>query len=87
MGRVGLSRESFRITELGVNDIERWSFRMSVVEFREVLSEDVLPEALQRGVGRQRGSWEASMSRHALPYALLCSLPRQRSARRFFRTV
>lgn len=43
--------------------------------------------ALQRGAGRQRGPWEASMSRHALPYALLCSLPRQRFARRFFRRI
>ena len=42
---------------------------MSVVEFRKVLSEHVLPKALQRGVGRQRGSREASMSRHALSTA------------------
>jgi hypothetical protein len=35
--------------------------------FRKVLSEYVLLEALQRGAARQRGSWEASMSRHALP--------------------
>ena len=51
------------------------------MEFRKVLSEYVLPEALQMGVGRQRDSWVASMSRHALPHALPCSLPRQRSAR------
>ncbi len=44
-----------------------------------MLSEHVLPEALQRGAARQRGLREASMSRHAPPYALLCSLPRQRS--------
>ena len=43
---------------------------MSVVEFRKVLSEHVLPKALQRGVGRQRGSREASMSRHALDSVL-----------------
>ena len=86
---------------------------MRVVEFPKVLSEYVLPEALQIGVGRpldktragrmtllsvchgygipetltQRGSWEVSISRHALPHALLCSLPRQRFARHFFRTV
>ena len=42
---------------------------------------------LLMGVGRQRASWKASMSRHALPCALLCSLPRRRFASHFFRTV
>ena len=86
---------------------------MRVVEVPKVLSEYVLPEALQIGVGRpldktragrmtllslcpgytasrrrlQRASWKASMSRHALPYALLCSLPRQRFARCLFQRV
>jgi|GEM_PF-1505722 len=69
----------FAITGLVVQD--------DGARFRKVLSEYVLPEALQRGVGRQRGSWEALMSGHALPYALLCSLARQGSARHFFRTV
>ena len=53
---------------------------MSVVEFRKGLSEHVLPGALHKGVGRQRGSWKASMSRHALSCALQCGLPRQRFA-------
>ena len=53
---------------------------MRVVEFRNVLSGYILPEALQRGVGRQRGSWEASMSRHAAFCALEGHMPRQGSA-------
>lgn len=47
------------------------------VESRKVLSKRVLPAALQWGVGRQCGSWEASMSRHTHSHALTRHMPRQ----------
>ena len=51
-----------------------------MAESRKELSRRTCLVAMCRGVGRQRGSWEASMSRHAAFCAFEGHMPRQGSA-------